>query len=346
MLGPFNRPANAAPVIKPNSASVFNCPMRGRPVHWEAKHTFNPAAVVRDGKIYVLYRAEDDVGHTYAGYTSRLGLAWSEDGVNFTRHPTPVLFPDNDAEKEREWEGGCEDPRLVELEDGSYAVFYTQYHRIPTEKDWKVTIGIATSTDLFNWKKQGHIVAKLPSGEKLVPRKSASLVCRVQDGRLVAARINGRYWLYQGEHTITVMSSENLRDWDAVPGDVLGKRPGHYDSGFPECGPPAVLTERGIVLLYNAKNATDDTRDATLPPAVYSAGQALFDAKDPARLLALSDRPFFKPELPWEASGQYVDGTTFIEGLALFKDRWYLYYGSADTFVGVAVAEAKSRSRQ
>ncbi|HYD84426.1 MAG TPA: hypothetical protein VEA63_10240, partial [Opitutus sp.] len=175
MIGPFDRPENAAPVIAPNPASVFDCPMRKKPVHWEAKHTFNPAAVVKDGKIFVLYRAEDDSGRTYAGYTSRLGLAWSEDGIHFTRHPTPVLYPDNDDEKTREWEGGCEDPRVVELEDGSYAVFYTQYHRLPEEKDWSVTIGVATSADLFHWTKQGPIVAKLPGGGERRPRKSASL---------------------------------------------------------------------------------------------------------------------------------------------------------------------------
>ena len=30
----------------------------------------------------------------------------SEDGVHFDRHPEPVLYPDDDAWKEYEWEGG------------------------------------------------------------------------------------------------------------------------------------------------------------------------------------------------------------------------------------------------
>jgi len=59
-------------------------------------------------------------------------------------------------------------------------------------------------------------------------------------------------------------------------------------------------------------------------------------------LLKRSDTPFFKPELPWEATGQYAAGTTFIEGLALFHNKWFLYYGCADSNVGVAIAEVKS----
>ncbi|MGA9720628.1 MAG: hypothetical protein WBQ79_20275, partial [Acidobacteriaceae bacterium] len=58
MIGPFTRPEHAQPVITARPESVFFDPILGKPVHWEALHTFNPAAVVRDGKVYVLYRAE------------------------------------------------------------------------------------------------------------------------------------------------------------------------------------------------------------------------------------------------------------------------------------------------
>src|SRR4051794_7686087 len=58
MLGPFSRLEDARPVITARPESVFNDPILGKPVHWEALHTFNPAAVGRDGKVYVLYRAE------------------------------------------------------------------------------------------------------------------------------------------------------------------------------------------------------------------------------------------------------------------------------------------------
>ena len=44
-VGPFTRPADAQPIIKPDPHSVFNCPMRKAPVHWEVTHTFNPAGL-------------------------------------------------------------------------------------------------------------------------------------------------------------------------------------------------------------------------------------------------------------------------------------------------------------
>ena len=100
-----------------------------------------------------------------------------------------------------------------------------------------------------------------------------------------------------------------------------------------------MLTERGIVLLYNAGN---DRRygDSTVPNRTYTAGQALFDARDPIRLLARTNAPFLRPTEPYEKSGQYVEGTTFVEGLVPFRGRWFLYYGTADTRVGVAILDS------
>src|SRR5271166_3040490 len=113
-IGPFVRPAEGNPVIEPRPASTFNDPLAGRVVHWETLHTFNPAAIVRKGKIFVLYRAEDDTGTAEIGsHTSRLGLAESKDGIHFKRRAAPVLFPAEDDQKEREWPGDGRDPRIV-----------------------------------------------------------------------------------------------------------------------------------------------------------------------------------------------------------------------------------------
>jgi len=74
-----------------------------------------------------------------------------------------------------------------------------------------------------------------------------------------------------------------------------------------------------------------------LPSRTYSAGQALFDSRDPTKLRARADSAFIKPTETYERSGQYAAGTTFVEGLVWFKGRWFLYYGTADSRVGVAV---------
>jgi beta-1,2-mannosidase len=334
-IGPFVRPEGANPVIRPRAESVFHCPIRKAPVHWEALHTFNPTAVVRNGKVYVLYRAEDDSGAMQIGmHTSRLGLAESDDGLHFTRRDAPVLYPDNDDQHDREWPGGCEDPRLVESEDGTYVVTYTQWNRKRTDA------AIATSKDLIHWTKHGPVFGGKYAA---LSYKSAGIVCRRAGGRLVAAKIKGSYWMYWGEGTVRLATSADLIHWNPVedakgdPVVVLANRPGRFDSSFPEVGPPPVLTPHGIVVLYNGKNADRDG-DPALPPATYAAGEALFAADDPAKLIARTEGPVFKPELPFERSGQYAAGTTFTEGLVLFKGKYYLYYGCADSLVAVATA--------
>ena len=337
-LGPFVRPAGINPIIKPNPDSTFSDPIRGEAVHWEALHTFNPAAVVRKGKIYVLYRAEDDSGEMKIGlHTSRLGMAESRDGLHFTRSATPVFYPDNDDQKENEWPGGCEDPRITESEDGTYVLTYTQWNR------QTFRVGVATSKDLMHWTKHGHVFAKAYGGKYDNLRyKSSGIVTRLHKGRLIAAKIEGKYWMYWGEGTIHLATSRDMVHWDPIEGkdgkplELIGARPGKFDSAFPEVGPPPVLTRDGVVLLYNGKNSGDNG-DTSLGADAYAAGQALFDAHDPRKLLGRLDKPFYKPELPFEMRGQYQGGTTFVEGLVYFKKKWFLYYGCADSLVGVAV---------
>ena len=129
-IGPFTRPATGDPVISPRPESKFTDPVLKSPVSWEALHTFNPAAIVRNGKVMVLYRAEDNSGSMQIGnHTSRLGMAESSDGIHFTRRAEPVFFPAEDDQKAREWPGGVEDPRIVESENGLYVLTYTQWNR-------------------------------------------------------------------------------------------------------------------------------------------------------------------------------------------------------------------------
>lgn len=341
MLGPFTRPAQGNPVIKPDDKLVFNCPMNnGQPVQWAALHTFNPAAIVsKEGRVCVLFRAEDASGaKTIGGHTSRIGLAESDDGLHFVSRPAPVLFPGDDSQKTAEWRGGCEDPRVVVTEDGTYVITYTQYAR-ESGRPAVTRLGIATSKDLVHWDKHGSAFEKL--GGEFAARnvKSGAILTRLSGGRLVAAKLQGKYWMYWGEGEIRLASSDDLINWTPGP-VVLATRPGKFDSALVEAGPPAVLTGRGVVLIYNGKNAArKNNGDPALKAGVYCGGQALFDAADPSKLLQRTDAPFYKPEADFERTGQYGAGTTFLEGLVYYKGRWLLYYGCADSFVAVAVAE-------
>ncbi len=342
-LGPFHRPPDAKPVLTKDLRSIFRDPILGKPVHWEALHTFNPAAAVRGGKVVVLYRAEDDSGSLGVGlHTSRLGIAESTDGIHFTRRPAPVFYAAKDAQQRREWPGGVEDPRIVEADDGSYILTYTQWNRVT------YSVGIAVSRDLVHWTKYGPAFGTTGRYGSL-KYKSAGILTQLVAGRLLAAKLHNKYWMYWGEGTVSLATSNDLIHWTPVedatgsPVALLRPRPGLFDSGLPEVGPPPVLTQGGIVLLYNGKNAAvndaNKDRDPQLDPGAYSAGQALFSSDDPTRLLQRTDRPFLQPQMPWERSGQYAAGTTFVEGLVHFEDRWLLYYGSADSLVGVALED-------
>ena len=341
-IGPFTRPAIGNPVITPRPESIFSDPILKKPVHWEALHTFNPAAIVRDGKVYVLYRAEDDSGAMeIGGHTSRLGLAESKDGITFTRRPDPVFYPADDAQLAREWPGGVEDPRIVEKDDGTYVLTYTQWNRKT------FSVGIATSSDLTHWAKHGTAFADASGGKYAeLKYKSAGIVTQLDKGRLIAAKINGRYWMYWGEGAIHLATSTDLIRWSPVEdakGDpivLLRPRLSHFDSTFPETGPPPVLTKAGIVVLYNGKNAVNGG-DPDLGPNAYAAGEALFDKSDPAHLVQQAQHPVLKPVLPYEKTGQYAAGTTFAEGLVYFRDQWILYYGCADSVVAVAIAAGR-----
>ncbi|MBO0948212.1 glycoside hydrolase family 130 protein [Fibrella forsythiae] len=333
MIGPFRKQNAANPILDAQAGTTFFCPVRQDTVRWEEKDVFNPAAVVRNGNVYMLYRAEDTVGK-FNG-TSRLGLAVSADGIHFTRRPTPVFYPENDAMKLYEWEGGCEDPRIVESSNGVYVMTYTTY-----DGD-KARLCVATSKDLLTWQKQG-----LAFGQEMYRNgwsKSGAIVCRQRGSRMVAQKINGLYWMYWGDQPdLRIATSPDLLHWTplggAAPGGfraVAQSRLGKHDARLIEPGPFALLTSAGIVLIYNGMN--NKQGDPSLPEHAYTGGQLLFDKHDPAKLLDRTASYFIKPDQPYETQGQ-VNQVVFLEGMVSFKGRWFLYYGTADSKIGVATA--------
>ena len=345
-LGGFVRPEKANPIITPNPSNQFDCPMQDKKIGWEESDVVNPAATVKDGKIYVLYRAEDNSATGIGKRTSRIGLAESEDGIHMKRRKTPVMYPDKDNMKEYESEGGCEDPRVTMTEDGLYVMAYTSWNR-------KVArLCIATSHDLVKWEKHGPAFAKAYNGRfKDIFCKSGSMVTTIKDGKQVLTKIDGKYFMYWGEHAVYAATSDDLVNWTPILDEknelatVIKPRPQYFDSALTECGPPAILTDKGIVLLYNGKNQTNDSkRDKRFTAGAYCAGQILTDPKEPMKVLQRLDVPFFRPMASFEKSGQYVDGTVFIEGLVFFKNKWYLYYGCADSQVSVAIYDPAKKT--
>jgi predicted GH43/DUF377 family glycosyl hydrolase len=336
-MGPFKRVDAANPVLAPMPYLSFVSPATGEKVAWAKDNVFNPAAAVRNGRLIVLFRAEDDSGQGIGFHTSRVGYASSLDGLKFQVRREPVLFPAKDDQKDFDWPGGCEDPRVVETPTG-YLITYTSWNR-------KVArLSCATSSDLIHWKKHGPVFNKAQNGKyREIWSKSGSVVVRRQGDHLIAAKIGGKYWMMYGEGTIHAASSTNLVDWNPVVGsngepvDVLAPRPKLFDSDLAEAGAPSVITPKGVVLIYNGKNKVKGG-NPNIPPGGYSAGQALLDPKDLTHVLARPETPFLTPQRPYETTGQYHGGTVFAEGLAHFKGKWWLYYGTADSKVAVATA--------
>lgn len=343
-FGTFQKP-ESNPVLSADSSFTFICPVRNEPVQWQKADVFNPAAIVKDGKICVLFRAEDNPEAILGGRTSRIGLATSDDGINFTKHPEPVLYPDSGEFIQYDYPGGCEDPRIVETEDGLYVLAYTSWnHKV-------ARLSIAFSDDLLHWEKQGPAFASAYGGKFLdYWSKSGSMVTRREGDRQVAAEIDGKYWMYWGESFINLAWSENLADWVPLLDDngdlkrIVSPRPGKFDSHLTECGPPALIMNGGIVLFYNGKNSEGEDHDPELPKGTYAVGKVVFDVNDLERVLYRSGSYLLKPTLAHEMTGQYASGTTFAEGLVSFDSKWFIYYGTADSYVGVAVSDQKKRS--
>lgn len=328
------------PIIQADSTLRFFDPIKKDTIRWQRADVFNPAAIVKDNKVFLLYRCEDNPAAALGGRTSRLGLAESDDGIHFKKFPTPVLYPDNDAFGKYDYPGGCEDPRLVQTEEGQYVVAYTSWN------NKLARLSIALSNDLIHWTKKGPAFAKAGNGKYLDTwSKSGSIITTFKNGKQVAAKINGHYWMYWGEKFINLAWSDNLYDWNPsenTTGEMIfvaRPRPHQFDSDLTECGPPAIQLDKGIVLFYNGKNATDDRTDTSLPAGMYSVGQIVFDKMDPSKVIGRSDTCFLKPTLPHEITGQYKAGTTFSEALIYFNNKWFLYYGTADSYVGLAISK-------
>jgi beta-1,2-mannosidase len=258
----------------------------------------------------MLYRAQDKAG------VSRLGYADSTDGIHFTRRADPALSPEADYEKN----GGIEDPRLVRI-GSTYYLTYTGYNKQEAQ------LCLATSKDLVRWERQGVI---MPAN------RGRWNVGWTKAGSILTQKVNGKYWMYymadpaKDVNEMGVAYSEDLIHWtEALDQPVLKRRPGLFDAKVVEPGPPPIMTEQGILLIYNGANEK----------TVYATGWVLFDKRDPTKVIERSDQPIFSVEREWEKEGQ-VPNVVFVEGMVRDRARWLFYYGGADKYVGVAVAES------
>jgi len=303
------------PIIEPSGYS------------WESKATFNPTAFEHDGTIHIVYRAigEDE--------SSVLGYAYTNDGFNIHGRPTYHIYkrffnytengPKIDYLSGGGWSGGCEDPRIVLIDDIIYMIF--------TAFDGWGSVRLAlTSIKLsdfknkkWNWKKAVFIS---PPGEIN------------KNWVLFPEKINGKFAIMHSFYPrILIDYFDNL---DELDGKYFIKsnntRPVDYtrdwDSWFRGVGPAPIKTEYGWLVLYHAMNYKNPDR--------YRMGAILLDKNDPTKILHRSKNPILEPEEDYENNG-HKWGVVYSCGAVVRKEELFVYYGGADKFVCVASINLK-----
>ena len=161
---------------------------------------------------------------------------------------------------------------------------------------------------------------------------------------LVATKVNGKYWMYFNVPDILVATSDDLIDWTPLAdangklARVLSARPGllrFVARRGGTSGDPDRARDRRALQCGEQRRV----RRARPARARCTRADRRCSTREPVKLIARSDTPFIRPTEAYERTGQYLEGTTFVEGLVPFKGRWLLYYGMADSRVGVAVGK-------
>lgn len=276
---------------------------------WEDKAVFNPGvAEGPDGIIHILYRAQgrDSI--------SRMGYARTRDGLTIDeRLPDPVLEPDVHDEYER-W--GTEDPRVVRIGRLYYVTYVASsfYGEERQGRQWRVRASLAVTDDFRSFLRLGSI---LPESDD-------------KDAVLFPEKVGGRFMLlHRFPPDVWLATSDDLRHWEQHH-IVLRTRPALWDERKIGAGPPPVKTPSGWLLCYHGFDHH----------TVYRAGFALLDLKDPSRVLGRSLEPALQPVEPWEVKG-VTPRVVFPTGMVLRGDELLLYYGAADSVVGVARGSVK-----
>ncbi len=278
---------------------------------WESKAVFNPAAIAAGGRYHLLYRAmsEDD--------TSVIGYASSPDGENFDqRLPKPVYLPRESFEiKGADNVGsGCEDARMVLVEDKIFMT-YTAYNGV---SDPRVAITSIKIDDFINhrwdWAKP-YLIS--PPG--IMDKNTCIMPTRIDGRYMMLHRINVNIC---GEYIDSLdFSQEKLEHCI----EIMRPRRGMWDSLKIGISAPPIKTKAGWLLLYHGIGEDH----------AYRVGAALLDLEHPATVLSRTNTPLLEPIESYEKEGQ-VNNVVFPCGAVEIGGEIYVYYGGADSYVGLA----------
>lgn len=283
---------------------------------WESRAVFNAAAVDLDGSVHLLYRAMG------MDNTSVMGYARLEDGIHVAeRLPEPVYVPRANFEKKNgtpTGNSGCEDPRLMRIDDTLH-LCYTAYDGVRDPFGAHAQIGkddfLARN---FAWSDPVPFTPPLISDKDLC---------------LFPERINERYVvIHRLDPNICLDEVDELPPKDPVNRciELMGPRRGMWDDRkIGAAGPPLRIPEGWLFIYHGVGN-----------DGVYRLGAALLDESGKS-VIARTVAPILEPVLDWEKIGQ-IGNVVFSCGAVMRDGTLYLYYGGADTAIGVATISMKT----
>jgi predicted GH43/DUF377 family glycosyl hydrolase len=281
---------------------------------WESVVVFNTAALLLENKIYLLYRARG-----YRGGISRIGYAMSKDGYHIDeRLDKPIFGPDPLEDKEA---FGCEDPRLTQIGDTIYMT-YTAYGCVPgMMRDMKWAQLAITSISVKDF-----LAKKWNWSERIYPFPFTDN----KDAVLFPEKIKGKYVMYHRipQH-IWAGYSDDMRRWynNSIVMMPNGYSWEYYKLG---AGAPPIKTEKGWLFIYHAV----DNR------MYYRLGLAFMDFDNPEKIIYKHPEPILEPGERYEKTGD-TSNVVFTCGAVVKDDILFVYYGAADTVIGVATCPMK-----
>ena len=286
---------------------------------WEAQQTFNPGVILLNNKVHFLYRAIGEDG------ISRLGYAVSSDGFHIDeRFPSPAYQHETSTGTFTIFSylsggsfGGAEDPRLVCVDDED--VLYMTY----TACDNGLHVGLTSIkiSDFVNkkWRWKKSMLISPPDEVH-------------KNWLLFPGKIHGKYAIIHSiKPNIQIEYRDDLefRDDDYI-NSFYGGGPQKkcWDKWLRGTGAPPIKTSAGWLLFYHAMD--DDW-------SKYKVGVMLLDLNNPTKVLFRAKEPVLEPSEEYENNG-YKGGVVYVSGAIIKDGNILVYYGAADSYVGVAYA--------
>ncbi len=285
---------------------------------WEKKAVFNSAAIDLGGSVHLLYRAMGDTN------TSVIGYASTKNGIKINeRLPEAVYTPREDFEMKKgnsNGNSGCEDPRITKIGNTIYMA-YTAFDGVnPT----RVALTSISAKDFLEkrwdrWQKP-QLITPNNINEK--------------DTCLLPEKIGGQYMIFHRIDPQLCADFVDTLDFSksrlARCIEIIGPRPGMWDSIKIGIAGPPIKTSKGWLLIYHGVSKT----------LTYRLGAVLLDLKNPSVVISRTVDTIFEPSESYERVGQ-VPNVVFSCGMVVRGNTLHIYYGAADTVIGVARVSLK-----